>query len=91
MTDNLIINTIVPVLFTYGLHHNHEAYKEKALHWLQQVASESNAVTDNFVQLSVVNGSAYDSQALLELKQEYCDSKRCLQCAVGNALLKACV
>lgn len=91
MADTIIINTIVPALFAYGLHHKQEAYKEKAVRWLQELAAERNAVTDNFVQLSIVNKSAYDSQALLELKHEYCDSRRCLQCAVGNALLKACL
>ena len=68
-----------------------ENYKEKAVHWLQELAAESNSITENFMQLSVINKSAYDSQALLELKQEYCDAKRCLQCAVGNALLKGCL
>jgi len=91
MAENLIINTIIPTLFAYGLYQKQEAYKEKAVHWLQELTAERNTVTDNFVQLSVINKSAYDSQALLELKHEYCDQKRCLQCAVGNALLKTCV
>ena len=91
MADAIIINTIVPTLFAYGLHHSQEAHKEKALRWLQELDAEKNTVTDNFVKLSVANGSAYDSQALLELKHLYCDERRCLQCAVGNALLKACL
>lgn len=91
MVDNLIINTIVPVLFAYGLHHKQEGYKEKAVHWLQALAAESNSVTDNFVKHAVLNKTAYDSQALLELKQAYCDGRRCLQCAVGTALLKPTV
>ena len=91
MAENLIINTIIPTLFAYGLYQKQEAYTEKAVHWLQELAAEKNTVTDNFVQLSVINKSAYDSQALLELKNEYCDQKRCLQCAVGNALLKTCL
>lgn len=91
MADTIIINTIVPLLFAYGLHHKKESYKEKAIQWLQELAAETNTVTGNFVQLSVINKSAYDSQALLELKHEYCDGKRCLQCAVGNGLLKTCL
>jgi hypothetical protein len=91
MADNIIINTLVPTLFAYGLHYSQEPHKEKAIRWLQELAAESNAVTDNFVQLSVSNRSAYDSQALLELKHAYCDERRCLQCAVGNTLLKACL
>lgn len=91
MAESSIINTVVPVLFAYGLHHKQEAYKEKAVHWLQQLAAESNTITDGFVQLSVQHKTAFDSQALLELKNEYCNHKRCLHCAVGTALLKACV
>lgn len=90
MADTVIINTVVPVLFAYGLHHQQEPHKEKAVHWLQQLAAERNSITDGFVQLAVPHKSAYDSQALLELKAEYCSGKRCLQCSVGNALLKAC-
>jgi len=91
MADTLIINTIVPALFAYGLHHKQEVYKEKAMQWLQTLTAESNTITDTFVRLSVHNKTAYDSQALLELKQEYCDARRCLQFAVGNGLLKACL
>jgi hypothetical protein len=91
MAENLVINTIVPVLFAYGMYHKQEQHKEKAIQWLQQLGAESNTITNGFVQLAVQNKSAYDSQALLELKHEYCDPRHCLQCAVGNALLKTCV
>ena len=91
MIDTIIINAIVPTLFAYGMHTNQEAFKERAVAWLEQTAAENNSVTANFVQLSVSNKSAYDSQALLELKQVYCNEKRCLQCAIGNAILKACI
>jgi len=91
MVDNIIINTIVPALFAYGLYRKEEGYKEKAVRWLQELAPESNTITNTFVQLSVSNKTAYDSQALLELKHEYCEAKRCLQCAVGNSLLKGCL
>ena len=47
-----------------------------------------NAITSSFSELGIVNKSACDSQALLELKGQYCDAKKCLDCAVGNALLK---
>lgn len=89
MADNIIINTVVPVLFAYGNYHNEAKYKEKALFWLEQTAAESNAITRGFQKSGVENRSAYDSQALIELKNEYCSRKRCLECAVGNAILKS--
>lgn len=88
MIDNIIINTIVPTLFAYGLYHGREELKEKAIAWLQATAAEKNNITKGFKDVSVTNANAFDSQALIELKNEYCNYRRCLDCAVGNALLK---
>lgn len=91
MIDTLIINTVVPVLFAYGSLHNEEQYKNRALNWLDELEPEMNAITSGYADLGIVNKSACDSQALLELKSRYCDPRKCLDCAVGNALLKRSV
>ncbi len=88
MINNILINTVVPVLFAYGLHYNEQAYKDKALKWLEDISAEKNRITKGFEALHVSNKNAFDSQALIELKNEYCDKKRCLECAVGNSILK---
>lgn len=88
MVDNIIINTVVPVLFAYGSYHKEEKYKQKAVKWLEEIAAEQNSITKGFMQLGIENKAAFDSQALIELKNEYCDQKRCLDCAIGNAILK---
>jgi len=88
MIDNMIINTICPLLFAYGTYHKDEKYKSKALKWLEGVKGESNRITKKFVALGIKNRNAYDSQAFIELKNEYCTQKRCLECAIGNAILK---
>ena len=88
MVDSIIINTIVPTLFAYGLYHGKEEIKEKAIAWLQATAAEKNHITKGFKDVSITNANAFDSQALIELKNEYCNYRRCLDCAVGNALLK---
>ncbi|MBK5272790.1 MAG: DUF2851 family protein [Bacteroidia bacterium] len=88
LTDSIIINTVCPVLFAYGNYHNENKYKEKALLWLEQTAAEKNAITKGFIKLKIENENAYDSQALIELKNEYCNKKKCLDCGVGNYLLK---
>jgi hypothetical protein len=88
MVDNIIINTIVPILFSYGLHHDEEQFKEKAITWLEEMSPEKNNVTKEFEHLNVSNNNAFDSQALLQLKNEYCSKKLCLQCAIGNSILK---
>jgi hypothetical protein len=88
MIDNIIINSLAPLLFTYGNYHNQEVYKRKALRWLEETAAEKNVITRGFVQIGVKAATAFDSQALLELKNQYCQTKHCLDCAVGNAILK---
>lgn len=88
MINNIIINTIAPVLFAYGNYHDENKYKEKALKWLEETDAESNSITKGFEKLGIENKNAFDSQALIELKNEYCNEKRCLECGVGNAILK---
>jgi Protein of unknown function (DUF2851) len=88
MASNIIINTLAPCLFAYGLYHKEEKYKAKALHWLEQLEAEMNQITRTFKSLGVDLRSAFDSQALLELKKSYCDERHCLKCAIGASLLK---
>ena len=89
MIGNILVNTVVPLLFAYGHYHNEDVYKDKALAWLQQIAAEQNAITKGFTALGIENKTAFDSQALIQLKHAYCDKKRCLDCSAGNALLKS--
>jgi hypothetical protein len=86
--DNLLINTVVPVLFAYGLYMQDEAIKEKALQWLQNIKKETNYITKAWQNVGISINSAFDSQSLIELTKNYCIQKRCLQCAVGNKIFK---
>ena len=88
MVQNILINTVAVLLFAYGMHHGDNRFKDKALQWLAGVPAEENAITRGWQQQQVVCGQAWDSQAMIELKTQYCDKKKCLDCAVGNALLK---
>jgi Protein of unknown function (DUF2851) len=88
MVDNILINTVVPILFGYGMYYKDDSLKEKALNWLQQIGAEKNSITNGFMAINIENKSAFDSQALIQLKNYYCNKKRCLECAVGNKILK---
>ena len=88
MTDNILINTIVPMLFAYGMYHNQQQWKNKAIQYLLELPAEKNKITDAWKDCNVSNENALESQALIELKNNYCDNKRCLQCAVGCKLLR---
>jgi len=89
MIDNILINTVCTVLFAYGHFNDEQKFKDKALDWLEQITAESNSITKGFLKIGLENKNAHDSQALIELKNEYCSKKRCLECAIGNALLKS--
>jgi hypothetical protein len=88
MTENIVINTAIPFLFAYGSYTREENIKDKALRWLSELAPEKNTITKKWTEKSVSNKNALESQALIELKNNYCDVRRCLQCSVGNAVLK---
>lgn len=89
MVENIIINTIVVVLFAYGLNTRQENYKTKAIHWLQHLDGEKNTLTKQWVVAEVSNRSAFDSQALIELSNNYCTHQKCLDCSVGNKILSS--
>jgi len=79
---------VVPVLFAYGKYAAEPAFCDKALLWLIELSPEKNTVTKAFSGLAIENTSAFDSQSMLQLYSHYCSAKRCLDCAVGNAILK---
>ncbi len=88
MIQNILINTVVPVLYACGQVNSNEMFKQKALCWLEEITAEENNITKGFDVLRLSSKTAYDSQALLQLKNEYCNYKQCLQCAIGNRILK---
>ncbi|MEO6719656.1 MAG: DUF2851 family protein [Ferruginibacter sp.] len=88
MINTILINTILPILFAYGHHHKEPIYKDRVLQWMEEIAAEKNSITNGYSLLGIQNKNAFDSQALIQLKHEYCDQKRCLECAVGGRLLR---
>ena len=87
--DTIISNIIIPFLFCYGNRNKSSLYIDRAVEWLQQLPPENNAIIEGFSKLGVEAKDAFNSQSLLYLKTRYCDAKLCLQCSVGNQLLKA--
>lgn len=86
--ENIIINTVVPIVFVYGSTHQNQKLKDKAIQWLSETRSEKNNILKRFENIGIENKTAFDSQALLELKNQYCNFKKCLSCGIGNTLLK---
>jgi hypothetical protein len=85
----LYINFLVPLIFAYGKQTDNEGLCEHALSLLEYITFEKNKVTASFPFLTVERKCAIDSQALIELKTNYCAASRCLDCTIGNSILKA--
>lgn len=85
--DLLIMNTIIPIKFSYAKYRWLQV-DEEILEIIRHIPSEKNTIVDKYNDLKPVATSALQSQALLQLKNEYCDKNKCLQCAIGHDLLK---
>jgi hypothetical protein len=83
-----VINTIVPFLFLYGKRKGDDAFKDKAFQLLEELKPEKNSIISKWVELGIEPDSAYQTQALIQLKNVYCTEKKCLDCAIGNSILK---
>ncbi len=84
--DLLMINTIIPVKFAYAKYQSKQV-EEDIVKLMKQITFEKNNIIEKFNSLKKVSNSALQSQSLLQLKNEYCNKNKCLQCAIGNSLL----
>lgn len=83
----LVINTAVPVIFAYGRQHAKENLCEKAFDLLESLKPEDNSIVRMWQECGLDVNTAGDSQALIQLKKEYCDRKECLRCRFGFEFL----
>ncbi|HEV3414774.1 MAG TPA: DUF2851 family protein [Puia sp.] len=84
---SILINAFIPFLYAYGTLRQESQKCAKSLRWLEQTAPENNTVIRRWRQLGLPAASAADTQALLELRKNYCSEKKCLDCAIGRHLL----
>ena len=86
--NNLIINVIVPFTFVYGKAQQNEKMVDKAVQLLENIKAENNTIIRKWNTLGVESKNAMQTQSLIELKNNYCSHKKCLNCNVGNKLLQ---
>lgn len=84
----LVINTAAPLLFAYGRKYLHEAFCERAFGLLEAIPPEHNYITRCWDRAGIAVAHAADSQALIQLRQQYCDRKDCLRCRFGAEYLR---
>jgi hypothetical protein len=86
-TEIFLINAVVPLMFIYGRFHDNHDVCEKALAFLEEIDAETNSVTRDWESAGIEVKSAFYTQALLQLTDEYCKKRRCLECRIGCKLI----
>ncbi|MCR5241450.1 MAG: DUF2851 family protein [Prevotella sp.] len=84
----LMINTAIPMLFAYGRHASKEQLCDRAFDFLEELKAENNHIIRMWRDCGLEVKNAGDSQALIQLKKEYCDRKDCLRCRFGFEYLR---
>ena len=84
--DLLLINTVIPLKFAYAKTLGQEV-DDEIFNLISEIKIEKNSIVNKFLSLRKMGKTALQSQALLELKTNFCDKNKCLNCAVGHQLL----
>jgi hypothetical protein len=87
--QTILINTVIPFLFVYGKARGSEELKDRALDFLYALPAESNAMISHWQDLGMTVDNAFYTQALLQLKNCYCDEQKCLFCQIGHSIITA--
>ena len=85
--DIILINTVAPLLYAYGELTGNYEMTDKAIKLLEDLRAESNSIVSHFVAYGIDCPDALTSQALVQLKREYCDARKCIYCKIGHHLL----
>lgn len=85
--DIILINTVAPLLYAYGELTDNYEMTDKAIKLLEDLRAESNSIVSHFVAYGIDCPDALTSQALVQLKREYCDARKCIYCKIGHHLL----
>jgi len=86
--EHILINTAVPLLVAYGKAKDEQDYIDRAMAILQYLPAEYNTITRHWEIVGIKAKSAFDSQALIELFNNFCTKKKCLACDIGVAILQ---
>ncbi len=86
-SDIFLINAVIPVVFIYGKNHSNNEICERAISFLEEIKAEENSILSDWKRTGIEAGSAFDSQALIHLRNEYCKKRRCLDCRIGSRLV----
>lgn len=84
----IMINLVAPLYFAYAMKSGDVALSERGVDLLMQLKPESNSIISQWGVVGLKADNAMRSQALIHLRKEYCDLRKCLHCRIGNHLMK---
>lgn len=87
--DRLIINVALPLLHARAVWRGDIDAASAVIERLESLPPEDNAITRLFATAGMKNDNAFISQALIQLRREYCERKKCLYCRFGHRMLSA--
>jgi hypothetical protein len=85
--DILLVNSVIPLIFVYGKSRDNFELSERALTFLDLLPSEENSIISEWATAGIKAGSAFYSQALIQLRNEYCKKRKCLDCRIGSKII----
>ncbi|HUX55684.1 MAG TPA: DUF2851 family protein [Bacteroidales bacterium] len=88
-TDIFLINAVIPVIFVYGRSRDCQNICERALIFLESIRSEENSIAREWGKVGIESESAFYSQALIQLRNDYCKKRRCLDCRIGSKIISS--
>lgn len=88
-SESILINTVIPFMWVYGEKNVLSHYQSKAIRLLETLSPENNSVIADWNKFGIKPVNAFESQALLQLKNNYCIQKKCLNCTIGNEILRS--
>jgi hypothetical protein len=86
-TDILLINAVIPAIFVYGMSRDRQDICERAFTFLENTNPEENIIITEWKSAGIEAESAFYSQALIQLRNEYCKKRKCLECRIGSKLI----
>lgn len=86
-TDIFLINAVIPAIFVFGQSRDSHDLCEKAIAFLEDISPEDNSITGEWRIAGINADSAFSSQALIQLRNNYCKKRRCLDCRIGSRLI----
>ncbi|MBX2917399.1 MAG: DUF2851 family protein [Cyclobacteriaceae bacterium] len=89
--DVILINTVIPLLIAYGQSRDDWSYVDRAVNFLQQATAEKNKIIRLWQQLGYTATNAFETQGLIELHNNFCQRRACLNCTIGSSILKPTV